>query len=1229
MWKITGRTLVVCLSLIVLNSVAIAQINLQPLGTYESGLFDESAAEIVAHDPNTQRLYVVNANSGNIDVLDIYYPANPTLLFQIDTAPYGDGANSVAVHNGIVAVAVQADPSQAPGTAVFFNRDGEFLSAVTVGALPDMLTFTPNGQYVLVANEGEPDAYCLTEDEGDPEGSVSVISLMNGAANLTQDDVRTADFSSFTRDNIHPDIRIFGPEASVAQDLEPEYIAVDADSSRAWVALQENNAIAVLDIASATITEIFPLGYKNYALDVPQLRLLPFETMPSLGTTAAGQEILLGGFSGLFFEGINPENGNLQFITHPDRGPNADATDVDEDGVSERPFPLPDYQAQWVRFEVSQQTARVYITERVPLTRADGTPITGLPNLEGPAKLAYADEEPVDLLGQPLEYDSFGADFEGIVRADDGTYWMVDEYRPAIYHFMPNGTLINRYVPEGSNASGVNTGVEAIPSIFAQRRANRGFEAVAYQNGMLYAFIQSPIDNPDVDDDANSKAGKSIRILEFDTATMQSVAQYLYMIQGNGSDKIGDAVASPDGSIYVLERDSAIGTGSQKFVFRIDLATATNIHGMEEPTPFESLDETQLLEQGITPVIKELVIDLAAAGYDFADKPEGLARLNDGTFAVLNDNDFGLLGSFDPATGLLDDNPNPQTPVLGIISLYPNGLDPSDRDDAINIANWPVSGIYQPDAIAAFQASGETFIITTNEGDARDYDCFSEEVRVDDLTLDPTVFDDPEFLQQSENLGRLKTTTATGDADGDGQHETIVNYGARSFSIWSADGQLVFDSGSDFEQYTAELIPDDFNSTNDENDSFDNRSDDKGPEPEGVAIGRVGDRVYTFIGFERVGGIIVYDVTDPYQPMFIQYVNNRDFAGNAETGTARDLGPEGMLFISAENSPTGTPLLVTGNEVSGTTTIFSVTEPVAKNAFTIDLAEGLNMISVPLKPTAPFTARSLMNALSSTVLIRYNTQMGKFEGFTAEAPDDGFEISGGQGYIVSVPQAQTFTFTGSVWTNPSVTAAAPTATVNSTLSAWAFVVSGKFANTAEGYTVSVTNRRTNVTVTDTVQRGYFAAAFGDLTQKAVVQTGDVISVQVLDSAGNIIGEPTPYTVTSKMIETAFVSLALEVAPHPDTTVLLQNYPNPFNPETWIPYELSEAAAVGITIYDVTGNLVRSLNLGHQAAGYYRSRSQAAYWDGRNNLNEKVASGVYFYQIQAGQFSATRRMLILK
>lgn len=125
----------------------------------------------------------------------------------------------------------------------------------------------------------------------------------------------------------------------------------------------------------------------------------------------------------------------------------------------------------------------------------------------------------------------------------------------------------------------------------------------------------------------------------------------------------------------------------------------------------------------------------------------------------------------------------------------------------------------------------------------------------------------------------------------------------------------------------------------------------------------------------------------------------------------------------------------------------------------------------------------------------------------------------------------------------------------------------------------------------------------------------MLDIRVVDSAGHLIAQPTTYTVTSEMLEMAFISVALDVAPLPTTTLLLQNYPNPFNPETWIPYQLSEAAPVTITIYNVAGQIVRSLVLGHQEAGFYRGRSQAAYWDGRNNHNEPVASGIYFYQIE--------------
>ncbi len=257
-------------------------------------------------------------------------------------------------------------------------------------------------------------------------------------------------------------------------------------------------------------------------------------------------------------------------------------------------------------------------------------------------------------------------------------------------------------------------------------------------------------------------------------------------------------------------------------------------------------------------------------------------------------------------------------------SIAGNGLDASNRDNEINIATWPVKGMYQPDAIATYSAGGKLFLVTANEGDSRDYDGFSEEVRVKDLVLDPTAFPDAATLQLNENLGRLKTTTSLGDTDGDGDFDEIFSYGARSFSIRTADGALVFDSGDDIAQITASALPDDFNSTNDENDSFDARSDDKGAEPEGVVLGKIRGRTYAFIGLERVGGIMVYDVTDPAAPVFQTYVNNRDFAGDAEAGTAGDLAPEGLVFISAADSPTRQPLLVVANEVSGTTTIFAI-----------------------------------------------------------------------------------------------------------------------------------------------------------------------------------------------------------------------------------------------------------------------------------------------------------------
>jgi len=235
-----------------------------------------------------------------------------------------------------------------------------------------------------------------------------------------------------------------------------------------------------------------------------------------------------------------------------------------------------------------------------------------------------------------------------------------------------------------------------------------------------------------------------------------------------------------------------------------------------------------------------------------------------------------------------------------------------------------VLGMYQPDTIASLTVSGITYLITANEGDARDYDGFSEEDRIKDLDLDPTAFPDAATLQEDENIGRLETTTALGDDDNDGDFDRLFAYGARSFSVWSTGGALLYDSGDDIEQLIATEAPDDFNSNNDENDSFDSRSDAKGPEPEGLTAGYVAGVPYGFIGLERQGGFLVYDMSNPTSPVFVDYINNRDFSGDAEMGTAGDLGPEGFTFIPAVDSPTHQPLLAVMNEVSGSTTLYEI-----------------------------------------------------------------------------------------------------------------------------------------------------------------------------------------------------------------------------------------------------------------------------------------------------------------
>lgn len=520
-------------------------LSLEKIGNFAHKAADPTkpgAAEISAFDPLSKRLFVVNGAQGTVDVLDLTNPTAPMLLATLTSMDLGSGlggANSIAVHNGVVAIAVEAAVKQDNGSVIFYRAsDLTRLAAVTVGALPDMLAFTPDGKSIVVANEGEPNSYGQPTSV-DPVGSISVIRI-SGVSPMASSLSPVVTQITFDAYNTQKDalqaagVRLFGPGASVAQDLEPEYVTVSPDSRTAFVTLQENNAVAEVNLVNGTITQIRSLGTKNHN------------------------------------------------------------------------------------------------------------------------------------------------------------------------------------------------------------------------------------------------------------------------VAGAGMD-----VSNEDGSL----------------------------------------------------------------------------------------------------------NTNSGTP-------------------SVKIAPVPVKGLYMPDAIASYSVKGTRYLITANEGDAREYVGINaggrEDPRVRDWCtngLDPMVFNDAANQILDSNLGRLRVTAfPNGNNTGKnamGQCSELYSFGSRSFSIWDATSMTrVYDSGDQFEQLTKALPNAAFNTSHD-NNTLDDRSPAKGPEPESVTIGSFGDKTYAFIGLERVGGVMVYDVTDPAAATYVTYLNTR-------TGNTGDLGPEGLTFVAADKSPNGKPLLVVANEISGTTTIMQI-----------------------------------------------------------------------------------------------------------------------------------------------------------------------------------------------------------------------------------------------------------------------------------------------------------------
>ncbi len=287
----------------------------------------------------------------------------------------------------------------------------------------------------------------------------------------------------------------------------------------------------------------------------------------------------------------------------------------------------------------------------------------------------------------------------------------------------------------------------------------------------------------------------------------------------------------------------------------------------------------------------------------------------------------------------------------------------------------------------------------------------------------------------------------------------------------------------------------------------------------------------------------------------------------------------------------------------------------------ISLTSGVNMISLPLNPDVAYTASILAQELAATIIIR--SHEGAFQVYVPEGEFGiDFPIEMGKGYIVNVLKETQFNLTGRAWGT-----AVPTAP--SIPNTWAFVIAGMLPDEVpKGTSILVTNGRTGQSAIANIdQSGEFTAAFVDMNKKSVVKAGDEILIRIIGASGTQLTEGKKHIISDEQIAHAYLLT------HPltkiDHTRLLQNFPNPFNPETWIPYQLAEDAVVRIAIYDINGALVRQLNLGHQQMGYYQGRSNATCWNGCNNSGEKVASGIYFYHLSAGDFTATRRMTVMK
>ncbi len=278
------------------------------------------------------------------------------------------------------------------------------------------------------------------------------------------------------------------------------------------------------------------------------------------------------------------------------------------------------------------------------------------------------------------------------------------------------------------------------------------------------------------------------------------------------------------------------------------------------------------------------------------------------------------------AIAILDLNKKEITQIIGLgyKSWFNQKIDISDQDGKINLQTWPIYSLYQPDGLAVYKDKKENvYWVTANEGKMHNYKGYISGERVHNLMLDYKAFPKSRRFQDMDQLGRLKVNVKLGDEDGDGDYDALYTFGARSISIWSETGERIWDSGSMIEEFLAQKRgKNGFNASHD-NNIFDQRSDDKGAEPENIILIRLNNRIYAFVGLERDSSIMIFDITTPETSFIAGYATTRNFK-DSSLSKHQDLGVEGLLYIPAKDSPNKKPLLITCNEISSTTRLYEI-----------------------------------------------------------------------------------------------------------------------------------------------------------------------------------------------------------------------------------------------------------------------------------------------------------------